>query len=64
MKRVAITGVGAVSPLGLDAKGQKAQTLSRILLASAAVGFGAGGLLFRAASRPLIEAVPSGEVAR
>lgn len=49
---------------GLDAKGQKAQTLSRILLASAAVGFGAGGLLFRAASRPLIEAVPSGEVAR
>jgi tetratricopeptide (TPR) repeat protein len=49
---------------GLDAQGQKAQTLSRILLASAAVGFGAGGLLFRAASRPLIEAVPSGEVGR
>jgi tetratricopeptide (TPR) repeat protein len=40
----------------IDAKGQKAQTLSRMLLASAAVGFGAGGLLFRSASRPPLEA--------
>jgi tetratricopeptide (TPR) repeat protein len=41
---------------GVDAKGQRAQTISRVMLASAAVGFGAGGLLFRAASRPPIEA--------
>jgi len=43
----------------VDAKGQRAQMLSRILLASAAVGFGAGGLLFRAASRAPIEAAGS-----
>ena len=45
----------------VDAKGQKAQTLSRIFLASAVVGFGTGGLLFGAASRKPIEA---GAVAR
>jgi len=50
---------------GVDAKGQKAQTLSRIFLASAAVGFGASGLLFRAASRTPIEAgAVAGEVSR
>ena len=51
---------------GVDAKGHKAQTLSRIFLASAAVGFGAGGLLFRAASRTPIEtgATAAGEVSR
>jgi len=49
----------------VDAKGQKAQTLSRIFLASAAVGFGASGFFFRAASRTPIEAgAVAGEVSR
>ena len=51
---------------GIDSRGRRARTVSRILLASAAVGFGAGGLLLRAASRSPIEvgAGASGEVAR
>jgi tetratricopeptide (TPR) repeat protein len=46
----------------LDAKGHSSQTLSRILLASAAAGFGAGGLLFQSAgSTPIEKAAPAGE---
>jgi tetratricopeptide (TPR) repeat protein len=46
---------------GIDSKGQRAQTLSRVMLASAALGFGAGGLLWRAASRAPIETAAAHE---
>jgi tetratricopeptide (TPR) repeat protein len=41
---------------GVDAKGQRAQTLSRVMIASSAIGFGAAGLLWNAAARTPIEA--------
>jgi hypothetical protein len=41
---------------GVDAKGRTAQTLSRVMLASSAIGFGAAGLLWSAAGRTPIEA--------
>jgi tetratricopeptide (TPR) repeat protein len=49
-------GAGHPFDAGVDAKGQRAQTLSRIMFASSAVGFGAAGLLWNAASRTPIEA--------
>ena len=41
---------------GVDAKGHRAQTLSRVMIASSAIGFGAAGVLWHAASRTPIEA--------
>jgi tetratricopeptide (TPR) repeat protein len=40
----------------VESKGQRAQTLSRVLLASAAVGFGAGGILLGTSGRSPIDA--------
>jgi tetratricopeptide (TPR) repeat protein len=40
----------------VESKGQRAQTLSRVLLASAAVGFGAGGILLGMSGRSPIDA--------